>query len=1102
MSTFLLGSVPVSSYRNRFFPLRIDILRIYRFHVPDCTYAAFCTSADIVDRTRTNFYERLFQATMTVSDFTKLADNSQDASKWLSQLKIVDAARGRENLNSFVRLNLPIDLQTFLCQQLAESLPVCSDPDMALNNLERLFSRARSPLSLAALFERDASSLTTLIRIFSSSQNLSDQIITDPESFELVRITDGQPAARQYLVDEIVAEVKQLHEEKAIMKALRRYKRRETLRIAYGDLICNQNIETVTRQISFLADALVEAAYQAASKLVSQRFGSPKPRSSRNGRAVDPRFSVIALGKLGGSELNYSSDIDLMFLYDGDGNTDGEKSITNKEYFERVGQRLMKLLTEPTELGTPYRIDMRLRPEGSRGPLLNSLEGALHYYDIMGRTWERQAFVKARACAADMTLGEEFLQKQEPWIYRRYLSRADITGIKALKRRIEKRATQAGAPDANVKTGHGGIRDIEFVIQFLQLLNGGDLPQIRTPNTLEGIHTLEQVGCLTLQERTILKDNYSFLRKVEHRLQIMFDLQTHSLPSESRERNKLAMRMGYVDDHEGKALDKFQDEFQERTEINRKILDHLLHDAFPDEEVTAPVVDLVLDPEPTADAIDETLADYGFHDPKGAYENLMALTRERVRFLSTRRCRHFLAAIAPQLLEAISQTPDPDSTLRNLSQVSDSLGGKEVLWELFSANPATLHLYVRMCAGSPYLSNVLISNPGMIDELMDSLMLSRLPSRGVLEEMLLELCRGAEDIMPILHSFKNLMHLRVGVLDILGQKDLNARLQTLSDVAEVCLHQIVFREYRQLVARFGEPRLPDGTPCDLIILGLGKIGGAEPNYHSDLDIIFVYEGDGNTVVDARHRGASSTTNQHFFGQLGQRIIKSVNELGPYGRLYELDPRLRPTGKSGPMAVTLEDLLSYHEKGQGELWERQALTKARPIFGSASGCEAAQKTIHEAIACRPWQPSDAEEIRQMRFRMEETASANNIKRGPGGTVDIEFVVQMLQMKYLAQSPEILVPNTLDALKLLHEKNYLGQEDHDHFHKAYEFLRMVEARLRLMNTSARHDLPEERLEVAKLAYLLDCEDPATLLKECRQLTRETRRRFDQIFDKASR
>lgn len=1039
---------------------------------------------------------------MSVSHFVKLAEDAQGARLWLKQLGIVDTARGRENLNRFVRLNLPLDLQEFLCAQLSETLPACSDPDMAWNNLERLFSRSRSPLSLAALFERDAASLRTLLRIFSTSQYLSDQIINEPESFELVRVTDGQPAARQYLMDEICAEINVLHEEAAILKALRRYKRRETLRIAYGDLICNQTIETVTRQISFLADALLEAAFQAAFKLVAARFGQPVLRG-RNGRPATPRFVILALGKLGGAELNYSSDIDLMFLYDGDGNTDGPRSISNKEFFERVGQRLMKLLSEPTELGAPYRIDMRLRPEGSHGPLVVSLEGALHYYDIQGRTWERQAFVKARAVAGDMPLGQEFLERLEPWIYRRYLSRADITGIKALKRRIEKRATVAGAADANVKTGHGGIRDIEFVIQFLQLLNGGDLPQIRTGNTLEAIGMLEQVGCLTLQECTLLKDNYSFLRKLEHRLQIMFDLQTHSLPTDPLELKKLALRMGYADadrhvDH-AVALEAFRTDFQEITELNRKILDHLLHDAFPDDEVTAPVVDLVLDPEPSADAMDEILSGYGFHNPKAAYENLMALTRERVRFLSTRRCRHFLAAIAPQLLEAISKTPDPDSTLVNLSHVSDSLGGKEVLWELFSANPATLRLYVRLCAGSPYLSNLLISHPGMIDELMDSLMLDRLPSRRVLEEMLLELCRGAEDIMPILHSFKNLMHLRVGVLDILGKKDLKDRLRTLSDVAEVCLQQIVHREYRQLVARFGEPRLPDGRPCDLVILGLGKIGGAEPNYHSDLDILFLYEGEGNTHVE-RTRGGSSTTNQHFFGQLGQRIIKSVNELGPYGRLYELDPRLRPTGKNGPMAVMLDDLLTYHERGTGELWERQALTKARPIFGSDEAMARTMQIVRQAITCRPWQPTDADEIRQMRARLEATASPYNIKRGPGGTVDIEFVVQMLQMKHLEASPEILVPNTLDALGLLCEKGYLSPDHGDHFRKAYEFLRIVEARLRLMNTTARHDLPEQRLEVAKLAYLLDYSDPAALLKQCRQITRETRRRFEQIFTAA--
>jgi len=1039
---------------------------------------------------------------MSIVHFEKLAQDADDAAKWLRQLRIVDLDRGQENLNGFARLNLPLDLQDMLCSKLTQWLPACSDPDMAWNNLERLFSRSRSPLSLAAFFERDGSALQTLIRIVSTSQALSDQIISDPESFELLRITEGKAVARQYLIDEICTEIKTLDDEVAILQALRRFKRRETLRIAYGDIISGQDLETVTKQISFLADALIEASVVAARKLVSKRFGLPQSDSRRGIRLGAPQFVVIALGKLGGNELNYSSDIDLIFVYDGDGKTNGEKSITNKEYFERVGQRIVKLLSEPTSLGVPYRVDLRLRPEGSQGQLVIGLDTALHYYDIMGRTWERQAFVKARTAAGDENLGNHLLDRLEPWIYQRYLSRADITGIKALKRRIEKRATEAGALEADVKTGYGGIRDIEYVIQFLQLLNGGDLVSLRTGNTLDAIRALEEVGCLNMQERTILSDNYQFLRKLEHRLQIMFDMQTHSLPSDSVELNKLALRMDFVDDETGTALAKFQANFREITEINRKILDHLLHDAFPDEETTAPVVDLVLDPEPTADIIDQVLSEFGFHQTKQAYDNLMALSRERVRFLSTRRCRHFLAAIAQPLLSAISTTPDPDSTLVNLCQVSDSLGGKEVLWELFSVNPATLNLYVRMCAGSPYLSSLLISHPGMIDELMDSLMLNRLPSRQTLERTLEELCRGAEDIKPILHSFKNQIHLRVGVLDILGKQDLNARLKALSDVAEVCLQQIVYREYLHLVERFGEPRLSDGRPCDLIILGMGKIGGAEPNYHSDLDIIFLYEGDGSTQFDSRHRSKAGTTNQHFFGQLGQRIIKSVNELGPYGRLYELDPRLRPTGKSGPMAVTLESLLEYHKSGAAQLWERQALTKSRVIFGSEAGVEVANEVIRNAITCTPWKPSDATEIRQMRLKMEESASPSNIKRGPGGTVDIEFVVQMLQLKHLAEMPELLVPNTMQAIQILVERGVLSQDDGNHFAETYEFLRMVEARLRLMNTSARHDLPEDRMEVAKLAYLLDVADPPTLLRECRQLARETRRRFDHIFDQAER
>src|SRR5262249_27277837 len=484
-----------------------------------------------------------------------------------------------------------------------------------------------------------------------------------------------------------------------------------------------------------------------------------------------------------------------------------------------------KLLTESTDLGVAYRVDLRLRPEGQHGPTVPSMDSALRYYDLSGRTWERQAFVKARAAAGDLDFGQEFLAQLEPWIYRRYLSRADITGIKALKRRIEQKVKSEGADQSNVKTGHGGIRDIEFTIQFLQLLSGGELAELRSGNTLEAIAMLEGGGCLTHQERSILEENYAFLRKTEHRLQMMFDLQTHLLPSSQQELRRLAMRMGYADEPQNPALETFTTDYKQKTRLNRKILDHLLHDAFGEDGQPEPEVDLVLDPDPEPAQISSVIGRYPFRDTHGAYQNLMALAEERIRFLSTRRCRHFLASIAPRLLPAIADLPDPDQTLVNLSKVSDSLGGKGVLWELFSFNPPSLHMYVELCASSPYLSSILISNPGMIDELMDSLVLDKLPSRETLENNLKDLAHGAEDLDLILNSFKNAQVLRVGVRDILGKEDIVATCSALADIAEACLRQITHTEYQKLVTKMGEPMIPEGEqmgqPSEFIVLAMG-----------------------------------------------------------------------------------------------------------------------------------------------------------------------------------------------------------------------------------------------------------------------------------------
>jgi glutamate-ammonia-ligase adenylyltransferase len=1032
---------------------------------------------------------------MRIEELRACLEDPRRAVGWLQGWGLADIERGHANLVRMAMSGITLDLLGVICTRLDEILPHCSDPDMALNNLERFVGAARSPLALASLFERDPEALAILVQIFSTSQHLSDLLIIDPEAYDLLRLTEGQPVNREVLVEELAAETAALADEAAVMAALRRYKRRETLRICYGDIIGNQRLEVVAAQISYLADAILESAVRFARRKLVERRGEPRRPDGQ-----PARFVVVALGKLGGVELNYSSDIDLVFLYECDGATDGPRPQTNAEFFDRLAREVVRLLTEPTELGQPYRVDLRLRPEGERGPLVHSLEQALHYYDVLGRTWERQAYVKARPAAGDLSLGREFLQQLEPWIYRRYLGLADITGIKALKRRIEQRAQREGGDIRNVKTGRGGLRDVEFVIQFLQLLNGGDLPEVRTGNTLEAIARLEQVGCLTHQERTLLEENYSFLRRVEHRLQIMFDLQTHLLPAQEEEMRKLALRLGYRDNARRTALAAFTGDLDTKTRLNRTMLDHLLHDAFGDDAQTEPEVDLVLDPQPPEERVQEVLSRHRFRDVQQAYRNLLALSTERVRFLSTRRCRHFLASIAPRLLRAIAATPDPDSTLVNLEKVSDSLGGKGVLWELFSFNPPSMNLYVEICASSPFLSGLLVSNPGMIDELMDSLVLNKLPTLEDLRGTLHELLHAAEDVDPILHAFKNGQLLRVGVRDVLGKEDIQATTGALSDVAQVCLEEIAAVEYQRLVSRLGTPMVEEGPhagqPSGWVVLALGKFGGREMNYHSDLDVVFLYEADGHTQHPPRVRRAETTTNQHFFSELAQRIIRVATRLGPHGRLYEIDSRLRPTGKSGALATPFAEFARYFSERQGQLWERQALCKARVVAGEPRVFAQAEQVVAAAAFDHPWQGNEPALLRDMRRRIEEHASAGDIKRGPGGLVDIEFLVQLYQLRHGKNDPAIRQPGTLAALDALHARGYLNSADYELLSGNYRFLRTLEGRLRLMSTTSRDALSDDPLEAARLARGMGFADAQHLLAECQRCLARTRERFEVL------
>ncbi|MFO0925313.1 MAG: bifunctional [glutamate--ammonia ligase]-adenylyl-L-tyrosine phosphorylase/[glutamate--ammonia-ligase] adenylyltransferase [Pirellulales bacterium] len=1016
---------------------------------------------------------------------------------WYQSAGIQDRELALTNLVAIRDDGMPLDLLAKMMDRLAEGLAKTGDADAVLNNLQRFVRASRSPQALGGLFDRDQDALSTLLRIFSVSQYLADQLIGDPDCFDFIRMTDGQSVSRSVLVDEISNDVLAAPTEAVVLRCLRDFRHRETLRIAFGDFIGRMPIEVITEQTSILAEALCDAAFLAAQKTCRAKWGIPQTPEGK-----EARFSILALGKLGGCELNYASDIDLMYIAETQGRTKGPKSITNQEYFDRLAQLLTRFLSEVTPRGRVYKVDLRLRPHGASGPMVSSLEGALQYYDESGRTWERQAFIKARPVAGDLLLGEQFLESLQPWIYRRYLSAADITGIRALKRRIEHGAKEAGVDDRNVKTGKGGIRDIEFVIQFLQLLNGADWIPVRTGNTLLAISRLEQMGCLTPSERTILEENYRFLRRVEHHLQIMYDHQTHVIPEDDKEQSKLAIRMGFAEEVPSQALHRFQAELMERTKLNRKILDHLLHDAFGGEEDISDETDLVLDPEPSIDRIQSVLGKYAFRDPLAAHRLLMDLASERVSFLSTRRCRHFLAAIAEKLLIAISQTPDPDLTLVNLSRMSDSLGGKAVLWELFSFHPASLSLCVRLCAASPYLIGLLTANPGMIDELLDSLMLDRLPSESEIDSWLQELCHGAEDAEPIVHAFKNAMHLRVGVRDVLGKEGLTKTHEALSNLADACLHRIIESEFQRMVQRYGLPTVGDGPragqDAELIVLALGKLGGREPNYHSDLDVMFLFDEEGSTRGLVPHLRHQPTTNRYFFNQLAQRISQTVNRVTGFGKLYDLDTRLRPLGSSGNLAIAFDDLREYFASGSGQFWERQLLCKARVIWGSEQAEERTSKLVYSIVSASEASPELASQIHDMRMRLESSASSQNLKRGRGGTVDVEFLVQMLQLFHAKEYPKILATGTLAAIEKLKDHQLLHSKQAQVLTEGYLGLRRIESGLRLMNTTARHDLPEDESELARLAFLLHLPDGAAVVAKCEEMRTAIRAVYDQTMD----
>jgi glutamate-ammonia-ligase adenylyltransferase len=1020
---------------------------------------------------------------MEISTLVSVLDQPHVAADALQAWRLRNVPRAQQVLLELAETGLTLDLLAVLCEQLGQHLPKTSDPDAALTAFRRYLFAVRSPLGLAALFDRDLAAMPMLLAALTLGPVWADLLVEDPEAFDLLRQAEG-PSSREMLIAEAVSEVESLEDEESTVATLSRLRRRHLLRIAYGEVARQVPLESVLGELSGLGEALVEAALTAALR---------RTRENGNGHATrgpvsETRCAIIAAGHLGGSEANYALPLELLFVYEpSKGNAAAVASAA--EHFERVARSVRRLLID-----AGCEVQLLPLPE-SRGKLLaHTADDCVVGFDSFGRTWHRGQLLKARPVAGDRTLADDVLHRLESWVYRRYLNGADETGIRALKRRILLEANIHREDWRDVRRGRGGLNDIEATVVLLQLLAGGDQLAVRQRGVFDALAGLEQAGTLTPAERAALGESYAALRQIEHRIQISAGLASSVLPEDELLVEQIARHC------QAKDTEALCRELRERLARTWQVLEKLLRSAFAEEPPMPREVELLLDPNPPAEEVRAALAPFGFQQPAEALAMLNDLASEQVAFLSTRRCRHLLATILPQLLCAIGRTPQPDRTLSDLVRVSLSLGGKGVLWDLFRFHPPSLDLYVRLCTASTYLADILKTNPGMIDELVDSLQLDKLPSRANLEGTLSELCRGAADTLSVLHDFKNAEHLRIGVRDILGKEDIDRTHESLADVAETCLAHVARIEFDRLVEKYGLPAIGpgplEGEPARLVILGLGKLGGREPNYHSPLDVLFLYEADGTTRPTGRSRRQEKTANNHFFTQLAQRITKQLGELTAKGRLYTVEMPLRPIGVGGALAMTFDDYAKHFQVGMAPLWQWRALCQARPVFGDAAAGEAIAQLTRQLIVGRPKQDSDWAELRRTRLQLEVGASPHNLKRGPGGALDVEYLVQLLQLEHAAKSPAVLTTSTQSAVAALEAAGALPPDAATALGDAYRFLRRIESGVRLLDMAQRHDLPREATDMQRLALLLGHGNPDRLRQQCLTWMAETRAVFDRL------
>ena len=1005
------------------------------------------------------------------------------------------------------------DIQTcfadFVIRLLTTSIDT-PNPEAALNRFSRFAEASFNRRSLYHLLRDAPHIIRPVILTFGASTYLSEILIRTPEYF--YDIIDPNVMETQKTSEMMYQELKQSISRFASvaqkLRILRRYKRRETLRIGLRDLLKVADVETTTLELSNLAEAALQHCYEIGrDQVMKPKFGTPLDEEG----TAPCRFAIIGMGKLGGYELNFSSDIDLIFVYSDDARTD--MGTDNSEYFSRLCEFLIKAMSEITPEGYVFRVDIRLRPESSAGVIIRSMESYESYYEGWGDLWERQALIKARPVAGDMAFGDEFIRMIQPFVYQRYLDGVTLTEIKAdirrTKARIEERLVSEGATlEKHVKLGPGGIRDIEFTVQCLQMIHGAKRKSLCSHNTLEVLAALKENTLLSVEDADALMAAYRFLRTVENCIQLEADQQRYLIPEKETEERELARRVGYPHTTETDALAAFREDYRVHTEQVRAIFEKITTTSIQ----SADGLDIaILLSEEDPHQLENFLSTFRFENVRNAQRLLKQLANggDGIQFSPSVRRTFF--KLAPTLLNVLRDSPNPDMALRYLSAFTDKVGARSSYYTMFAEKPSTLEVLTRVCGTSLYLADMLIASPELFDLLTVPTLIERSKTLTEKQTEALQVVEEALDgrLLSMLRRYKNDEIWRIALRNILGNATLPDTTQELSDLAEATLQAIYPEIEAELREAHGTPLAPDGTPVTFAIIAMGKFGGRELNFSSDLDVMYVYSADGETT--------KGMPNVEYFSAIG---LELVNRLAGSGvSIYEVDLRLRPHGTGGAIALPLAGYQNYYDN-TAEVWERQALTRARVVAGDIEhlgtqfleiahafcyGDALTSEEIAEIVHTR--QRKEAQATRKTSTRRRRGGKAQtstvNVKSGYGGLVDIEFAVQTLQLVHGGGETSVRVQNTPLAIERLHEIGVLTEAQCDGFAEAYQFLRRVENALRIVHDRALDALPKNRAELGQLArrlgYTGSNDKPAAeaFLQDYGKWTEMTRALFNEIL-----